>query len=407
MKLGVPKLDELLGDIEPGSTLLLFTVGDLGVDIFFNFLKANEERAMIFATPQIKRFLFDKRSITKAKFIVLGEEVSPENLFETTDIVRKLAKDSYIGVFFFQPLFLFHPVEVVQRFFAQLTEIALERRFILLAILDKRFLKEREIAGFEASATHVIEISETISGFAIVRGIRVKKFPSGVSGFYRLISGTERLPWVRPLDEGALVYLLVMLTMATAFWYFSLTLKRLERCLKGCKKVLGFHIIGLSLALLSLALWKFNYLSSLPPYIFHVGAITGSVLYIYPAVKSGWLRLEKELTAQITALLLAVPVFFPFISSNLEEITIFIAIFQSLVLMVIRWFYSMNMLTTFEKKNLRTAAWLIVLSGWLRLYQLTHGSACLYYTAFLSLFIPSVFLLYSAIVVYERISRWL
>ncbi|ASJ03017.1 hypothetical protein A3L09_06980 [Thermococcus profundus] len=186
MKLGVPKLDELLGDIEPGSTLLMLTVGDLGVDIFFNFLKGNEERAIIFATSQIKHFLLEKRRITKARFITLGEEVSPQNLFETTDLIRNLAKESYIGVFFFQPLFLFHPVEVVQKFFAQLTKIALERRFILLAILDKRFLKEREIAGFEASATHVLEISETISGFTIVWGIRVKKSPSGVSGFYRI-----------------------------------------------------------------------------------------------------------------------------------------------------------------------------------------------------------------------------
>jgi hypothetical protein len=186
MKLGIPKLDELLGDIEPGSILILLTVGDPGADIFFNFLKANEEKAMIFATPQIKRFLVEKRDIKKARFVVLGEDVSSKNLFEITDLVRNLAKESYIGVFFFQPLFLFHTVEVIQKFFAQLTEIALERRLVLLAILDKRFLKEKEIVGFETNATHVLEISETISGFTIVRGIRVKKSPSGVSGFYKL-----------------------------------------------------------------------------------------------------------------------------------------------------------------------------------------------------------------------------
>ncbi|NJF24183.1 hypothetical protein [Thermococcus sp. Bubb.Bath] len=186
MKLEVPKLDELLRDIEPGSIVLLLTVGDLGIDIFFNSLKANEESAVIFATPQIKRFLTEKIGITKAKFIVLGEDISTKNLFETTNLIRSLPKGSYVGVFFFQPLFLSHPVEVVQRFFAQLTEIALERHFILLAILDKRFLKEREIAGFEASATHVIEISERISGFTIIRGIRVKKSPSGVSEFYKI-----------------------------------------------------------------------------------------------------------------------------------------------------------------------------------------------------------------------------
>ncbi|MBP1912502.1 hypothetical protein J2747_001826 [Thermococcus stetteri] len=186
MKLEVPKLDELLGDIKPGSSILILTVGDLGVDIFFNFLKANEERAMIFATPQIKRFLEEKANIKRARFIVVGQDVSPEKLFETTNIVREVAKDSYVGVFFFQPLFLFHTAEVIQRFFSQLTEIALERRLILLALLDKRFLSERERVAFEVSAIHVLEISEVIEGFTIVRGIRVKKSPSGVSGFYRI-----------------------------------------------------------------------------------------------------------------------------------------------------------------------------------------------------------------------------
>jgi hypothetical protein len=186
MKLGVPKLDDLLGDIEPGSILILLTVGDLGVNIFFNFLKANEEKVIIFATPQIKRFLLENKGITRARFVVLGKDVSPESLFETTDLVRGLAKESYVGVFFFQPLFLLHPVEVIQEFFSKLAEIALERRFVLLAILDKRFLTERDVAGFEANATHVLEISESIMGFTIVRGIRVKKSPSGVSGFYRI-----------------------------------------------------------------------------------------------------------------------------------------------------------------------------------------------------------------------------
>jgi hypothetical protein len=186
MRLGIPKLDDLLGDIEPGSALLLLTVGDLGIDLFSNLLKENEEKALIFATSQIKRFLFEKKGIKRARFVVLGEDVSPNNLFETTNLIRKLARESYVGVFFLQPLFLFHTVEIIQKFFTKLAEIAFGQNFIVLAIIDKRFLKEKEIAGFEANSTHVLEIIEEVSGFKITRGIRVKESPTGVSGFYRL-----------------------------------------------------------------------------------------------------------------------------------------------------------------------------------------------------------------------------
>lgn len=186
MKLGVPVLDGLLGEIELGSTILISTIGELGLEIITTALKRNEEKAVVLVNPTLKKRLKEMERIEKAVYLTLGEDFGPQELFKVTHMVREIPEDRFVGVFFLQPLLIFHPPETVHRLFSELTTIAAERNFIMTAVVDKRLLDERSLALFENSATHVIDIVEVVEGFKITRGIRVKKSPHGVTGFYKL-----------------------------------------------------------------------------------------------------------------------------------------------------------------------------------------------------------------------------
>ncbi|MBP1912500.1 hypothetical protein [Thermococcus stetteri] len=149
-------------------------------------------------------------------------------------------------------------------------------------------------------------------------------------------------------------------------------------------------------------------MTSFREYIFQAGALIGGVLYALPVVKLRGFRAEKELLLQIAA------VFLPVIVVSLDgaetyglELWVFLAFFLSIILLVLWALLSSRMLTRFEKRNLRVASWLIVAFAWLRFYELVEDSPCIYYFAYLTLFISMLFLLYSAMVAYERVSRWL
>ena len=74
MRLGIPKLDELLGEIEPGSTVLISTIGELGIEIVLAVLKENKEKAVVFVTPRLKRRL---KKIEGLSLIHISEPTRP------------------------------------------------------------------------------------------------------------------------------------------------------------------------------------------------------------------------------------------------------------------------------------------------------------------------------------------
>jgi len=186
MRLGIPKLDELLGKIELGSTILLSTIGELGIEIVLAVLRENKEKAVVFVTPRLKKRLEKTAGIEEVVYFTLGEDFAPQELFKVMHAMREVPEDRFIGIFFLQPLLVFHSPETVHRFFSELANMALERGFILMSMMDKRLLGEKTLAIFEESATYVIDIAEVIEGFKITRGIRIKKSPHGVTGFYKL-----------------------------------------------------------------------------------------------------------------------------------------------------------------------------------------------------------------------------
>lgn len=186
MRLGVPKLDELLGEVEPGSTILISTIGELGMEIVLDALKENKEKAVVFVPPRLKKRLEKIKEIEEVIYLTLGEDFAPQELFKVTHAMREIPKDHLIGIFFLQPLLVFYPPETVHRFFSELANIALERGFVLMSMVDKRLLDKKTLAIFEESATHVIDIVEVVEGFKITRGIRIKKSSHGVTGFYKL-----------------------------------------------------------------------------------------------------------------------------------------------------------------------------------------------------------------------------
>ncbi|NJF24182.1 hypothetical protein [Thermococcus sp. Bubb.Bath] len=210
------------------------------------------------------------------------------------------------------------------------------------------------------------------------------------------------------MDERALVSLLIILTTLAAFGYLSLALGKLGNCVERCKRVFKLHVTGIFVAGASLVLWRAIPAPSVLAYVFQASTLVGGLLYVLSLVTFRAFRFGKELLLQIAAVFLAALVF-PLYSGDTSELEslVFIAFLESTMLMAIWWFLSIRMLTHFEKRNLRIASWLVVLFAWLRPYQLTQNGICLFYTALMVMFTSSVLLLYSAMVVYERASRWL
>lgn len=186
MRIGIPKLDELLGELELGSTVLIETIGELGIEIAIEALKRNKEKSAAFLTPRLKKRLERMSKLKDLVYLTLGEDFAPQELFKVTHALRELPEDRFIAVFLIQPLLIFHPPKTVYRFFTELSNIAHARGIILMTIIDKRLVDKRTLATFEESATHVIDIVEIIKGFRIIRGLRIKKSPNEISGFYKL-----------------------------------------------------------------------------------------------------------------------------------------------------------------------------------------------------------------------------
>ncbi len=186
MRLGIPKLDELLGEIEPGSIILISTVGDVGMDLVIQTLKGNGAGKAILVTPRLEKQLKNVPGLENSVYFALGRDFGPQELFKVTHLMKELPYQELIGVLFLQPLLVFHPPITVYRFLSELADIAISRNFVLMTIIDKRLLDERTLAMFEELSTYVIDITEVVEGFRITRGIRIKKSPGSITGFYRL-----------------------------------------------------------------------------------------------------------------------------------------------------------------------------------------------------------------------------
>lgn len=187
MKLGIPKLDELLGEIPEGNAVLIETLGELGEEIVIEALKRNSEKSVAFVTKRLKEKLEKIPELKNIRYITLGEDFAPQELFKITHHLRQIPNEYFVGFFLLQSLLVSNSPKTVYRFFSEISSITHENKLVLIAIIDKRLLDERTLAMFENASTHVIEISEKLERFKIRRGIRVKKSPRGSSGFYELV----------------------------------------------------------------------------------------------------------------------------------------------------------------------------------------------------------------------------
>ncbi len=200
MRTGIEKLDILLGDIEPGSTILIETVGTLGEEIATSMLLANRGNAVAFVTPKLNEEFEKKFGPGEIYLIVLGREVHQQELYQISFTFRKMLKGSCVAFFILHPILVFHPPEVVFKLFAELVEIVREKKAVMMVLIDKRLVDERTLAMFENYASHIIDILEVIEGFRVTRGIRIKKSPLGGTGFYRLDISNGEVRIGEPLE---------------------------------------------------------------------------------------------------------------------------------------------------------------------------------------------------------------
>ncbi len=200
MRTGIRKLDILLGEVAPGSTILIETVGTLGEEIATSTLLANRGNAVAFITPKLQEEFERKFDPEDVKMVVLGRDINQQELYQISLTFRKLLKGSWVAFFILHPLLVFHPPEILFRLFSELVDIVRERRAVLAVLLDKRLIDERTLAMFENHATHIIDIVEVVEGFRVTRGIRIKKSPLGGTGFYRLDISSGEVKIGEPLE---------------------------------------------------------------------------------------------------------------------------------------------------------------------------------------------------------------
>ncbi len=200
MRTGIRKLDILLGEVAPGSTILIETVGTLGEEIATSTLLANRGNAVAFITPKLQEEFERKFKPKDVKMVVLGRDINQQELYQISLTFRKLLKGSWVAFFILHPLLVFHPPEIIFKLFSELVDIVREKRAVLAVLLDKRLIDERTLAMFENHATHIIDIVEVVEGFRVTRGIRIKKSPLGGTGFYRLDISSGEVKIGEPLE---------------------------------------------------------------------------------------------------------------------------------------------------------------------------------------------------------------
>ena len=200
MRTGIRKLDILLGDIEPGSTILIETAGTLGEEIATSMLLANRGNAVAFVTPKLSEEFEKKFGPGEIYLIVLGRDIHQQELYQISFTFRKMLKGSCVAFFILHPILVFHPPEVVFKLFAELVEIVREKKAVMMVLIDKRLVDERTLAMFENYASHIIDILEVVEGFKVTRGIRIKKSPLGGTGFYRLDISNGEVKIGEPLE---------------------------------------------------------------------------------------------------------------------------------------------------------------------------------------------------------------
>ncbi|WP_456452599.1 hypothetical protein [Thermococcus sp.] len=200
MRTGIRKLDILLGDLEPGSTILIETVGTLGEEIATSMLLANRGNAVAFVTPKLSEEFEKQFGSGEISLIVLGRDVQQQELYQISFTFRKMLKGSCVAFFILHPILVFHPPEIVFKLFAELVEIVREKKAVMMVLIDKRLVDERTLAMFENYASHIIDILEVVEGFKVTRGIRIKKSPLGGTGFYRLDISNGEVKIGEPLE---------------------------------------------------------------------------------------------------------------------------------------------------------------------------------------------------------------
>jgi KaiC/GvpD/RAD55 family RecA-like ATPase len=194
MRFGIPKLDELVGEVEPGRVLLLETAGELGREFVFKFLQTAEksgENIFIFVP---ERMVQDVGTWLENPTVIHPEKgINVHELFTISLALRNI--ETKIGGFLLlDSLIILHPPDNVFQLFRELTEVVRKREQLMVITLDKSLVDEKTLAMFEEESDYVIELREIADGFRLKKGIRVKKSPlKPPSDFYELIINGEKI----------------------------------------------------------------------------------------------------------------------------------------------------------------------------------------------------------------------
>ena len=191
------EIDELMKKLQRQSEILLIeSIAGVGGDVLIRQLLASlmKENQKVFVTTSVKprwqiideflNFDISKDSIERNLFVVTAIQEDAPNvisidmrkIFVISNAVKSCFSSCVAGSLeILNTLFFLEKREVIQKFLLELIQEARIRNVSLIIPVDIGIWNSSSISFAENLADIIIELQEAVTGFKILRGLRLKK----------------------------------------------------------------------------------------------------------------------------------------------------------------------------------------------------------------------------------------
>jgi len=208
---------------------------------------------------------------------------------------------------------------------------------------------------------------------------------------------------VSHLDEYFLIRGLMSLTLILSVLYTSMVLKMLGQYMEKGRQVVFVQITGSFLVVFASILMGFKDIS-LEGILAILLALIGAFLIIHPLIKYKLVKFSKINAIQIILVVLST-VFGRLMGFHWTVVLKTVGILS--LFLLIQSLNSIKLTDPLLKTLLDVSLWLLVIYAWLGHLTVSSIGSCNYYLIYLIYFTALLLWLFSAVVSYDHVRRWL
>ncbi|MBO8173716.1 MAG: hypothetical protein H0Z18_00505 [Thermococcus sp.] len=205
------------------------------------------------------------------------------------------------------------------------------------------------------------------------------------------------------MDEYFLIRGLMSLTLILSILYTSMVLKMLGQYMEKGRQVIFVQITGSFLVVFAFILMGFKDIS-LEGILAILLALIGAFLIIYPLIKYRLGKFSKINATQIILVILS-SVFGHLVGFHWIVVLKTVGILS--LLLLIQSLNSIKLTDPLLRTLLDVSLWLLVIYAWLGHLTVRYIGSCNYYLIHLIYFTALLLWLFSAVVSYDHVRRWL